>query len=140
MISCTEFIWCYNELFRFLHDRHGKEDVIDLWRSISEGFLGNLEALVQEKGTHGMHEYWTHTLTEEGAEHVMTVTDDKFIIDMHGCPSVRLLREGPVNMYDHYCEHCAWLYPPILERFGFDVRMDVIDQEEGLCRLTVRRR
>jgi len=39
MISCTEFILAYNELFKFLEERHGKEAVIDFWKGISDNFL-----------------------------------------------------------------------------------------------------
>lgn len=140
MISCTEFIWTYNELFKFLHERYGKQSVIDFWIGISDHFLGNLDDLVARKGIQGMKKYWTHTLTEEGAEYVMTVKENTFIIDMHRCPSVGLLNEGPAERYADYCEHCAWLYPRILERYGFEARVDIISRERGECRLTVRKR
>ena len=68
MISCTEFILAYNELFKFLDKKCGKKKVIGFWESISDNFLHNLEFLVREKGISGMKEYWTHTLTEEGAK------------------------------------------------------------------------
>ena len=137
MISCTEFIWAYNELFKFLHERHGKEAVIELWKAISDEFLGNLDRLVRERGIQGMREYWTHTLTEEGADYVMTVEEDAFYIDMHRCPSVALLNEGPSSRYPDYCEHCAWLYPPLLDKHGFEAHMHIIDPKRGECRLSV---
>ena len=140
MISCIEFIWAYNELFKFLHERYGKQAVIDFWIGISDEFLGNLDALVAEKGIQGMYEYWHHTLEEEGAEYAMTVKEDRFVIDMHECPSVKLLNEGPSSKYTDYCEHCRWLYPRIIERYGFEARCDIIDADQGACRLSVRRK
>ena len=137
MISCTEFIWAYNELFKFLEGRYGKQAVVDLWVALSEEFLTNLDELVAEKGTRGMEEYWTHTLTEEGADYSMSSTEDSFSIEMHQCPSVGLLQQGPAVRYRDYCEHCAWLYPRILERYGFAARMEIVDAEKGVCRLTV---
>ena len=65
MISSTEFIMAYNELFKFLEEHYGKEAVIDFWIGISDNFLNNLRKLVAKKGIEGMKEYWTHTLSEE---------------------------------------------------------------------------
>jgi len=139
MISCTEFIWAYNELFKFLEERYGKQAVIDLWEALSDEFLTNLDELVAKKGTRGMEEYWTHTLTEEGADYTMTTSEDSFVIDMHRCPSVGLLRQGPSGRYKDYCEHCARLYPRILEQHGFTARMEITDPDKGVCRLVVEK-
>ena len=32
MISCTEFIWVYGELFRFLEEHGGEAKVIEFWQ------------------------------------------------------------------------------------------------------------
>lgn len=139
MISCTEFIWVYSELFRFLEARGGDDAVIALWKGISDQFLGNLREYIARDGLKGMYQYWSHTLGEEGGRHVMTLYDDSFIIDMHDCPSARLIQQsGRIVPYDKYCEHCRWLYPPLIERFGYEVDMDIISCEKGRCRLTVR--
>ena len=141
MISCTEFIWVYSELFRFLEERGGKEKVIEFWKGISDEFLSNLRAYVEAEGLAGMHRYWSHTLGEEGGRHTMTLYDDMFVIDMHDCPSAKLVyRAGRIAPYTKYCEHCRWLYPPLLEEYGYDVDMDIISCEKGRCRLTVRER
>ena len=140
MISCTEFIWTYNELFKFLEARHGKEEVYELWRGISKDFLWNLEKYVREEGTWGMRRYWGHTLPDEGAVFNMIVTDDVFIIDMYRCPSANLVHTGPAEPYPDYCEHCVVLYPPLIERLGFECRADVIDCKAGTCRFTVKRK
>ncbi len=34
MISCTEFIPAYSELFKFLHERGGREAVVKFWESL----------------------------------------------------------------------------------------------------------
>jgi len=140
MISCTEFIWTYNELFKFLEARAGKQEVVAFWQEISSRFLTNLEEYVAREGTWGMKRYWNHTLQEEGAVHNIICTDDVFIIDMYECPSAKLIREGPAEPYPAYCEHCAVLYPPMLERYGFDVWTDIISVERGACRITVKRK
>ena len=141
MISCTEFIWVYNQLFRFLDQRGGEEEVIAFWQGISDRFLLNLREYIEADGLKGMHRYWSHTLGEEGGRHTMTLYDDLFVIDMHECPSVGLLREGGHGApYENYCEHCRWLYPPLIASYGYEVEYHVLDCKKGLCRMTVRAR
>ena len=140
MISCTEFIWVYGELFRFLEQRGGEEEVIAFWKGISDNFLGNLREHIEAEGLKGMHRYWSHTLGEEGGRHTMTLYDDMFVIDMHECPSAkRIFQQGRADPYAKYCEHCRWLYPPLIEEYGYEADMHIIDCEKGRCRLTVRR-
>ncbi len=139
MISCTEFILAYNELFKFLHRKYGKNAVIELWEHISDVFLKNLDDLVKEKGITGMAEYWTHTLSEEGAEYQMSVGQDYFEIYMKKCPSIAILNEKSVVKYPWYCEHCPVLYKRVIEKYGFDYRSKYIDKEAGICRISVKK-
>lgn len=138
MISCTEFIWVYSELFRFLETRGGEEKVIAFWKGLAENFLGNLREHIEEGGLSGMYSYWSHTLGEEGGRHHMSLYDDMFVIDMHDCPSAKLIFQGGrVEPYPKYCEHCRWLYPPLIEEYGYEVDYYILDCEKGRCRLTV---
>jgi len=141
MISCTEFIMAYNELFKFLEERHGKQAVTDFWIGISDNFLWNLDKLVAKKGIQGMKEYWTHTLTEEGAKYKMSATEDKFTIDMYECPSVGILRRNcHIKRYPDYCKHCDILYRRVIEKYGFIYDYEWIDENLGRCRMTVRKK
>ena len=140
MISCTEFIWVYNELFRFLEERCGEQKVIEFWKGISDNFLGNLRDYIRKEGLQGMMHYWTHTLGEEGGCHHLSLYDDMFVLDMHDCPSAKIIHtSGRVVPYDKYCEHCRWLYPPLIREFGYEVDYDIISCEKGRCRITVRK-
>lgn len=138
MISCTEFILAYSELFSFLEERHGKESVLRLWEELADVFLVNLRDLVAQKGLAGMHEYWSHTLSEEGGDYSLSLTDDEFHIEMRSCPSVGILRRSThIRPYPDYCEHCTVLYRRAIEPFGYLCEVDIQDPVAGRCRLTV---
>ena len=139
MISCTEFIWTYNELFRFIEEEGGEAAVIEFWKGISDNFLGNLRGYIEAGGLEGMMKYWSHTLGEEGGRWRLTLHDGLFVIDMHDCPSAKLIHHGGrVAPYEKYCEHCRWLYPPLIREYGYEVDYDIISCEKGRCRMTVR--
>ena len=141
MISCTEFIPAYNELFRYLHDKGGKEAVVTFWQHLSDAFLDNLRDLAIRKGLAGCYEYWSQTLTEEAADFRMTLEKNEtiFKIEMRYCPSKgRLLETDHIRNYEHYCEHCDVLYRRVLEPLGYDYNVDLSKSDQAKCVLTIR--
>jgi hypothetical protein len=140
MISCTETILAYSELFSFLHECYGKEAVVKFWEGLSDNFLCNLRKLVKEKGIEGMRKYWGRTLKEESAKYKIEYGTDFFRIEMYRCPSVGLLRRHKgLKRYNEYCKHCDTLYRRIIEDYGFSYRIKYIDEEKGICLIEVRK-
>lgn len=143
MISCTDFIPAYSELFRALEKLGGRRAVDDFWLYLSDHFLTNLRDLVVEHGIRGCWLYWSHTLNEEAADFTMELDEEagQFQITMHHCPSKgRLLELAHVEPYPDYCRHCDVLYRHILEPLGYDYVVDLSQTDQARCRVTVRRR
>lgn len=141
MISCTEFIPAYSELFKFLQLKGGKPAVIAFWQYLSDSFLGNLRDLATKKGLAGCFEYWSHTLAEEAADFRMTLDQDTFSIEMRACPSKgRLLAADHLQPYPDYCQHCDLLYRRVLEPLGFEYELDLSQSDQAKCLLKVRDR
>jgi hypothetical protein len=142
MISCTEFIPAYSELFKFLHERGGSEAVENFWNYLSGQFLGNLKSVVEEHGLKGCWIYWSHTLNEEAADFTMELDEDvgEFRITMHRCPSMaRLIELRHVEPYHDYCRHCDVLYRRVLEPLGYEYSIDLSTCDEAKCALVVRK-
>jgi len=140
MISCTNFIPAYSELFRFIEKKDGKEAVVDFWNWLSDTFLGNLKHLVEENGIRGCWLYWSHTLNEEAADFTMELDEDagRFSITMHHCPSRgRLSEYGHIEPYHDYCGHCDVLYRRVLEPLGYDCRLDMSACDEARCKVVI---
>ena len=128
MISCTEFIPAYSELFKFLEARGGREEVMRFWEHLSDAFLTNLRECVEKEGLAGCYTYWSHTLNEEAADFTMTLDEEEgvFTIDMHHCPSMgKLLKMKHIEPYHDYCGHCDVLYRRVLEPLGFTCHADL---------------
>ncbi|MBI4377623.1 MAG: hypothetical protein HY578_00850 [Nitrospinae bacterium] len=140
MISCTETVLAYNEMFSFLHKRYGKKAVVKFWEDVSDEFLRNLRELVKEKGIKGMREYWGKVLKEEEAKYKIRYGRDFFRIEMYRCPSVGLLRRHKgINRYKDYCKHCDILYRRIIEDYGFSYSIEYMDNKKGICRVEARK-
>ena len=143
MISCTEFIPAYNELFKYLDQKGGKAAVVDFWEYFSDTFLNNLRNLVLENGLRGCWLYWEKALREEAADFTMELDEEagEFSITLHHCPSKgRLLAYEHIEPYPDYCEHCDVMYRRVLEPLGFEYGLDRSQTDRARCRLVVKRK
>ncbi len=141
MISCTEFIPAYSELFKYLEQKNGRTAVVDFWNYLSDIFLTNLKNLVIENGIRGCWIYWSKTLQEEAADFTMELDEDsgEFSITMHHCPSKgRLLEYEHIEPYHDYCKHCDLLYRRVLEPLGYKYNLDRSQTDRASCRLSVQ--
>ena len=142
MISCTEFIPAYSELFKYIEEKEGKPAVVDFWNYLSDIFLTNLKDLVIENGIRGCWIYWSHTLNEEAADFTMELDEEagEFTITMFHCPSKgRLLECKHIKPYPDYCEHCDALYRRVLEPLGFEYDIDLSKTDQACCCVKIKR-
>lgn len=125
MISCTEFIPAYSELFTYLDDRYGREEVSRLWDFLFKPTGKGIPLINHAKkdGIKGCLDYWTGTLSEEAADatFMYNLEDGWFASQMHYCPSKGRLLELKetlgVEPYYDYCAHCDY-YRASLEEAG----------------------
>lgn len=146
MISCTEFIPLYSELFKFLEKKGGYDAVTDYWYFISDNGIGNrsnvnslISFLERDKDDpmEGAWKYWEKSLTEEACDLIRLYNPEKDCIYSHmrHCPSRGMLNElQHVEPYHDYCEHCRVIYPPVLRQYGLDARRDNRWVENAECR------
>ncbi len=114
MISCTEFIPAYSELFSYLDETHGREEVNTFWKYLFEpsGSGIPLVNFVKKEGIRGCFSYWSGTLNEEAADFTMYLNEKAgwFQLVMHHCPSkgrlLELQKEIGVKPFRDYCLHC----------------------------------
>lgn len=142
MISCTEFIPTYSELFKFIEDNEGYEGVVKYWEFVSDKYVaGMLGKEIEKSGLAGCFDYWAKALNEEAADFTMTLDPDEglFEIDMHYCPSKgRLIKIEGLEPYHDYCGHCDLLYRRVVERYGFEYGFDAANCDKAMCKLSVR--
>lgn len=137
MISCTEFIPAYSELFKFLEKKGGYDEVLRYWNYISDTYVETLLGeLIDQKAMAGCWEYWTQALNEEAADFTMTFDQNlqEITFEMHRCPSKGLLMHlAYMEPYHAYCEHCAVIYEPVLNRRGIAQQRDHSRTGEAAC-------
>lgn len=143
MISCTEFIPLYSELFKYLEKIGGKREVEKYWEYISDNytsvFLGDE---VASNGIRGCWNYWSKSLNEEACDFAMELDEKEgtFLIDMRRCPSKgHLLEYEHIEPYHNYCGHCPALYDSCLEKYGiYPDGHDLSKTDVASCKLRYR--
>ena len=144
MISCTEFIPAYSELFSYLDEQYGREEVDRFWKYLfqPDGKGIPLINYVQKEGIRGCFTYWAGCLNEEAADFTMYLNEKRgfFMLDMHQCPSKgRLLQLrddiGIVPYYD-YCLHCD-SYRSAVERIGLKYIYNFRGVDKASCSILI---
>jgi len=144
MISCTEFIPAYSELFTYLEDKHGAEEVDRFWKYlfVPDGKGIPLIGFVEREGIAGCYSYWAGTLNEEAADFTMYLNEKRgfFLIKMHRCPSkgrlLELKDQIGITPYHNYCLHCD-SYRSAVEKVGLKYIYNFQGIENAACSILI---
>ena len=144
MISCTEFIPCYSELFSFLDKKYGYNEVENFWSYLFEPTGDGIPLInyLNKEGLKGCWSYWAGTLNEEAADFEMYFNEKRgyFHIKMNRCPSkgklLQLENEIGLKPYPHYCLHCNY-YKDSVEKLGYKYIYNFVGTDEAACSILI---
>jgi hypothetical protein len=144
MISCTEFIPSYSELFTYLEDKHGREEVTRFWKYLFEPTGDGIPLInyVKREGIRGCFSYWAGTLNEEAADFTMYLNEKAgwFMNVMHQCPSkgrlLKLKDEIGITPYHDYCLHCD-SYRSAVEKIGLKYIYNFQGIDHAACSMLI---
>lgn len=144
MISCTEFIPSYSELFTYLEEKHGRGEVDRFWKYlfVPDGKGIPLIGFVEREGIRGCYSYWTGTLNEEAADFTMYLNEKRgyFYNVMHACPSkgrlLKLKDEIGITPYHDYCLHCD-SYRAAVEKVGLKYIYNFEGTDHAACSMLI---
>ena len=141
MISCTEFIPAYSELFTYLENKNGREEVDRYWHWLFDPSCDSipLDGYLQREGLRGCYSYWAVSLNEEACDFTMILNEKAgwYHDIMHHCPSkghlLELAKEVPEFIpYHDYCMHCD-NYRLSLEKAGLCYIYNFNGIDEAKC-------
>lgn len=144
MISCTEFIPSYSELFSWLEEHYGREEVNRFWKYLFEPDGKGIPLInyVEREGIRGCFTYWAGSLNEEAADFTMYVNEKRgfFLIEMHQCPSkgrlLKLKEEIGIVPYHDYCLHCD-SYRAAVEKVGLKYIYNFAGVDHAACSILI---
>mgnify|MGYP003178763840 FL=1 len=144
MISCTEFIPCYSELFTYLEEKQGRDEVSRFWDYLFQPTGKGIPLInfVKKEGIRGCWSYWSGTLNEEAADFTMYLNEKRgfYLNVMHRCPSkgrlLQLKDEIGIIPYHDYCLHCD-SYRASVEEAGLKYIYNFTGTDHAACSMLI---
>ena len=144
MISCTEFIPAYSELFSYLDEKYGRAEVDAFWDYLFEPTGDGIPLInfVKKEGIRGCYSYWAGTLNEEAASFTMYFNEKRGYYQevMHKCPSkgrlLALKDEIGIEPYKDYCLHCD-CYRAAIEKVGLKYIYNFAGTDHASCSMLI---
>ena len=144
MISCTEFIPCYSELFTYLEEKQGRDEVSRFWDYLFQPTGKGIPLInfVKKEGIRGCWSYWSGTLNEEAADFTMYLNEKRgfYLNVMHHCPSkgrlLQLKDEIGIIPYHDYCLHCD-CYRAAVEEAGLKYIYNFAGTDHAACSMLI---
>jgi len=140
MISCTEFVPAYSELFTYLDNHYGREEVNRLWDFLFAPTGKGIPLInyAKKDGLKGCIDYWTKIAEEESCDVMFTynIEDGWYKSQSFHCPSkgrlLKLQKEIGLVPYKDYCDHCDY-YRASLEAVGLTWVRNHMDVDKAQC-------
>lgn len=144
MISCTEFIPAYSELFSWLDRNYGYEEVKRFWCYLFEPDGTGIPLIneLNQQGIKGCFSYWSATLNEEAADFTLYLNEKAgwFQLQMHACPSkgclLALEEKQNYHPYQNYCMHCD-CYRYAVEKAGLQYIFNTMETDQASCSIFI---
>lgn len=140
MISCTEFVPAYSELFTYLENKYGRDEVNRLWDFLFAPTGKGIPLInyAKKDGLKGCVDYWTRIAEEESCDVMFTynIEDGWYKSQSFYCPSkgrlLKLQEEIGLVPYKDYCDHCDY-YRTSLEEAGLTWVRNYMDVDKAQC-------
>jgi hypothetical protein len=118
-MSAPDFYFAVNAIARHIHDRYGKQALIDYWRELGRDHYRDRTA-AWRSGPGTIARDWREYFAEEpGAEVDVRVEPDGAVaLDVKVCPAIKHLRANGREIVPYFCEHCDHVCGAMAENAG----------------------
>jgi hypothetical protein len=119
-MSAPDFYFAVNAIFRHLHDRYGKEALVDYWRSLGREYYRRRSEKWRVEGPEAVAADWREYFAQEPqAEVEVGVQGHCVLLDVKVCPAIKHLRDHGRDIVPYYCEHCDHVCGAMAEHSGY---------------------
>lgn len=119
-MSAPDFYFAVNATARHIHDRYGKEVLVDYWRSLGREYYAARAEKWRTGGAQAIADDWAqYFLHEPHAEVQTSVEKGAAHLDVRVCPAIKHLRDSGRDIAPYFCEHCDHTCGAMAEQAGF---------------------
>jgi len=119
-MSAPDFYFAVNAMFRHIHDRFGKNALIDYWRGLGREYYAVRVKRWRAGGTTAIADDWRGYFALEPQAEVDVTADKRSVdLDVRVCPAVKHLRDQHREIVPYFCEHCDHVCGAMAEDAGY---------------------
>ena len=117
-MGAPDFFFAVNATFRHLHDRFGKDALVNYWRRLGrEHYRQRWEKWTTLEEIES--DWRSYFAQEPGADVSVAVTDHAVELDIRVCPAIKHLRDSGREIVPYFCEHCDHVCGAMAEAAGY---------------------
>ena len=119
-MSAPDFYFAVNATARHIHERYGKDILVDYWRSLGREYYAARADRWREGGAQAIADDWAeYFLQEPGADVTAIAEQGSAHLEIRVCPAIKHLRESGREIVPYFCEHCDHTCGAMAEQAGF---------------------
>jgi hypothetical protein len=119
-MSAPDFYFAVNAIFRHVHDRYGKEALVEYWRNLGKDHYRSRVAAWRAGGPMALADDWrAYFAKEPEAEVDVTAGNESVTLDVRVCPAIKHLRGSGREIVPYFCEHCDHVCGAMAEDAGY---------------------
>ncbi len=120
-MSAPDFFFAVNAMFRNIHDRDGKNVLINYWRSLGREYYARRVEAWRRGGPEAVADDWRAYFAEEPQADVTVAADGNIVtLEIRVCPAIKHLRDHRRDIVPYYCEHCDHICGAMAEASGYE--------------------
>lgn len=118
-MSAPDFYFAIHAIAKHIHDRFGKDVLIDYWRSLGREFYAQRAQRWQQGGPEIVAQDWRDYFAHEPGAVVRTsLVDGAAVLHIDICPAIKHIRDSGRELVPYFCEHCDHVCSSMAQQAG----------------------
>jgi hypothetical protein len=124
-MSAPDFYFAVNAIARHIHDRYGKDALIDYWRGLGREHYRD-RTIAWRAGPEAIAADWRDYFAKEPQADVQVRVEDDGVVclEVKVCPAIKHLRDCGRDIVPYFCEHCDHVCGGMAENVGLRFERD----------------
>ncbi len=120
-MSAPDFYFATNAIFRHIHDRYGKEALVEYWRTMAEEYYrGRIETWKSGELAAVAADWRAYFAEEPQADVEVALRKNEVELVVRTCPAIKHLQDHSRSIVPYFCEHCDHTCGAMAERAGLE--------------------
>ena len=123
---------------KYLEDNYGNDFIRDVFFRTAQKVYKEIYEELKNGDYNPLLEFWDYYLKREGGKFKVRKEEDKVILEIDECPSVKYLKEKGIELDESFCLQDVFMNDAWSENTPFQITTEII--KIGKCRHVIERK